>query len=365
MQSARLVVHLGIALALTAGLAACDSPRVRSSPLRPGAVLAFTGLELVGPGTVPPGGTAAFTATVRLADGRRKDVTADGLWHSSAPSVLSIDAAGLAAAHQPGDTHLSVNFGNQRSSREVIVVPTGTYRLSGIVLESGTADAAVADALVQVIVGSGAGLSTTTGPDGRYRLYGVTGDTEVQVTKEGYQSRAVRVVAAGHVTQDIELSLEQPREDFSGVYALTVTAANSCRDMLPEPIRSRTYTAQLTQNGPYVDVRLSGAIFAITPAGRGDRFRGRVDPDGLSFSLNPHIYRYYGYAQYPDIVEQLADGSGYLALDGSVVARGTRARLAGILEGSYQFFKWDPAWGGTVTAECRGGHEFGLSRIGA
>lgn len=364
MQSARLVVYSGIALALAAGLAACDSPRARSLPLRPGPILAFTGLEIVGPGSVSPGGTVAFAATARLADGSSKDVTADGFWHSSAASVLSIGAGGHAVAHQNGETRLSVNYANLLASRDVVVVPAGTYRLAGIVIEAGTSDAALADALVQVIIGSGAGLSTTTGQDGRYRLYGVAGDTEVQVTKEGYLARAVRVVVADHVTQDFDLSLQQPREDFSGAYTLTVTAANSCRDRLPEAIRSRSYTAALTQNGPHVDVRLSGAHFAVTSGGRGDHFRGRVDPGGLSFSLNAHSYQYYGYAQYPDIVEKLADGSGYVAVDGSVVVRGTRARLAGILDGSYQFFKWDPAWGGTVTAECRGGHEFVLSRIG-
>ncbi|MBA2301056.1 MAG: carboxypeptidase regulatory-like domain-containing protein [Acidobacteria bacterium] len=222
----------------------------------------------------------------------------------------------------------------------------------------------LADALVEVTAGSGAGLFARTGLEGRYRLYGVAGDTQVRVTKEGFQPRVQSVTVSDHQAQDFDLSLVRPREDLSEVYALTIIAAGSCRDALPEEIRTRSYTAHLTQDGPFVEARLSGAMFAVSRAGRGDHFRGRFEQDGVSFSLSPHIYKYYGYEQYPDVAEKLLSGAGYFVLDGLVVVTGTHARLSGTLSGSFRFFKFDPAWGGSTTSECAGGHEFVLSRVG-
>jgi len=362
MKSTRLLVHSGIALALAGSLAACDSGHVPISPLRPSTTPTITNLEIEGPETVPPAGTARFIARVRMSDGATRDVTNETTWHSSTPSVLSIDATGLAAGHERGETHLAASFSTRQSTRDVIVVPAGTYRLAGMVTESGASDAVLADALVEVTAGSGAGLSTRTGADGRYRLYGVAGDTQVRVTKEGFLPRALNVAVSDHQTQDFDLSLLRPRQDVSGAYTLTITAAGGCREALPEELRTRTYTAHVTQHGPLVEARLSGASFAVSPAGRGDRFRGRVEPDGVSFSLSPHIYKYYGYAQYPDLAEKLPAGTGYFVLDGSVLVKGIPARLSGTLVGSFRFFKFDPAWGGSTTAECYGDHEFVLAR---
>lgn len=372
MNSARLVVHSGIALALAGNLAACTSEPAGGSPLRPSSPLAITSLEIQGPGTVPPGSTARFTVTARLSDGVSRDVTDETVWHSSSPSVLSIDGTGLATAHARGETHLSANYLSRLSTREVIVVPAGSYRLTGQVTESDASDAVLVDALVEVTAGSGAGLSTATGTDGRYRLYGVAGDTQIRVTKEGFQPRVLSVAVADHQTQNVELSLVRPREDVSGAYTLTITAVGDCRQALPEEVRTRTYTARLTQNGPNVEARLSGANFAVSPGGRGDRFRGKVEPDGVTFSLSSYIYKYYGYTQYPDVIEslpaevaaRLSSPSAYFVLDGSVVARGSRSHLSGTLAGAFQIFKHDPRWGAFPATECRGGHQFALSRIG-
>jgi hypothetical protein len=85
-----------------------------------------------------------------MSDGATRDVTNETTWHSSTPSVLSIDATGLAAGHERGETHLAASFSTRQSTRDVIVVPAGTYRLAGMVTESGASDAVLADALVEV-----------------------------------------------------------------------------------------------------------------------------------------------------------------------------------------------------------------------
>ena len=167
MKSPLLVMYSGIAAGSLCILAACrrDLP---SSPSRPENVLSLSAVLIDGPETVPPGGNARFSATARMSDGTTRDVTSEAVWHSSFPSVLSIDASGLARGQEPGETHLMATFNTRLTTTEVMVLPAGTYRLNGIVTESNAADAALGGAVVEVIGGSGSGLSTTTRNDGRY-----------------------------------------------------------------------------------------------------------------------------------------------------------------------------------------------------
>jgi hypothetical protein len=298
-----------------------------------------------------------------MSDGTSQDATTRAIWFSSSPSVLSIDESGVATAHERGDTRISATFANRVSTKEVVVVPAGSYRLTGLIMESNSPVAPLVDALVEVVAGTGAGLSTRTFADGRYRLYGVGGDIRLRVIKDGYQPRDLQVSVTDHATQDIELALVNLRQDFSGTYTMTITAAAACRDELPEAIMARTYAAELTQNGALVEARLSGASFHLSHSGRGDNFRGRVQPDGLAIWLTPHAYKYYGYASYPDIAEKLPEGR-YFAVEGSLVLRGSRAQLSGALTGTFKLFTYDPAWGGRPTIDCDGDHEVVLSRIG-
>ena len=232
MKSPLLVMYSGIAAGSLCILAACrrDLP---SSPSRPENVLSLSAVLIDGPETVPPGGNARFSATARMSDGTTRDVTSEAVWHSSFPSVLSIDASGLARGQEPGETHLMATFNTRLTTTEVMVLPAGTYRLNGIVTESNAADAALGGAVVEVIGGSGSGLSTTTRNDGRSCLYGVSGEIQVRVTKGGYQPRTLSVAVSGHQTQDVDLAFLRPRPDLSGAYTLSVEAAVECRAALP------------------------------------------------------------------------------------------------------------------------------------
>ncbi len=116
------MARAGIAAALTGGMAACDPGGTPNFPSQPANILSVMSFEVTGPGTVPPGGTAKFTATARMSDGTTRDVTAEATWRSSAQSVLSIDAAGLAVAHERGETDLAADYRTRRSTRNVIVV---------------------------------------------------------------------------------------------------------------------------------------------------------------------------------------------------------------------------------------------------
>jgi hypothetical protein len=319
-------------------------------------------LTLEGPGSIAPGATVRYTVTARDADGRIGDVTSEAKWASSANDVVTIASPGMVAAHARGDARVSVHYRNLGSQKDVVVLPDGTYRLIGQVMEAETASVPVSGVQVQAVSGTGETLSTVTGDDGRYRLYGVAGLVRLRFSKDGYRAGETELAVETHTARNVELALERPRAEVAGSYMLTITAAAACRDKFPDHLRSRQYGVTLTQSGPLLEARLSGAAFATSRAGRGDHFQGRVEPDGLSFRLRPHEYQYYGYAEYPDLAEHVANPTGWVIIDGTARLRAEGSRFEGRLQGAYQFFQWDPAWGGTATIECKGEHEFVLQR---
>ena len=98
----------------------------------------------------------------------------------------------------------------------MIVLPAGTFRLSGIVVESNTPAAVLSGARVEVTDGPRAGLSATTLSNGSYRLYGLSGDTQMRVTRNGFQPLVLNVPVSGHQTQNFDLSPVRPRSRGRG-----------------------------------------------------------------------------------------------------------------------------------------------------
>ena len=208
-----------------------------------------------------------FTATAHRIDGTTADITSTANWRSLRPSVLTITPTGLATGGALGEANIQVT--NQVSAmREIVVVPAGTFRLVGRVAESDSAAAGVSVARVEV-VGASSGLSAMTDQDGRYRLYGVPPTAEIRVTKAGYQPVTQTVSLSDHQTQNFTLTPTAPRADLAGTYTLTISAADQCRDRLPQEVWTRRYDARVTQSGPLLDVSLSGGTF------RGGRRRQR------------------------------------------------------------------------------------------
>jgi hypothetical protein len=352
-------------LILAIALAACTESSRPSIPTQPGpagAAPQLASLTLEGPSSIAPGTTARYTVTARDTDGRMADVTNEAAWASSANGVATIGSPGEVTAHARGDARVNVRYRNLGSHKDVVVLPDNTYRLIGQVTEAETASVPVSGVTVEAASSTGEALSTVTTDDGRYRLYGVAGLVRVRFSKDGYHVGETELTVDTHTSRDVALSLERPRADVAGSYLLTITAAAGCRDKFSEDLRSRRYGVTLIQTGAVLEARLSGAIFATSRVGRGDGFQGRVEPDGMSFRLASHIYQYYGYIEYPDVAERLTDRTGFMVIDGTARVRGAGSRFEGSLQGAYQYFQWDPAWGGTATIECKGDHEFVLQR---
>ena len=89
-----------------------------------------------------------------------------------------------------------------------------------------------------------------TGPDGRYRLYGVPAVAEMRVTKAGYEPVVQRLSLSDHQTQNFTLALTTARVNLAGTYTLTISAPAECLDKLPQEVWTRRYTATVTQSGP-------------------------------------------------------------------------------------------------------------------
>lgn len=353
------------ALAAAGILAACDngSPaRPSNPPSRPPAAT-ITRIEIAGPDTIPPGQTAQFTATAHQSDGSTRDITSQVSWRSNRTSVLTVSASGLATAHDVGESTISADAPPFTGTTVVVVVPAGTYRLAGTVREGGSV---ISGARVEIRGGAGAALVTTTAAGGRYALFGVAGDTELRVTKDGYREHVQRVAVSDHQILDVELAPSRPRPDLSGPYTLTITTSGACSDALPEEHRSRTYTAVVTQSGPEVQVKLEGADFVVDREGRGNRFTGTLDAQSERVTFFLRFLAEYYYPNFidlhPDVVERIT-GSRHLVISGSVTTPVSSTRLAAPLNGSVEIIESANLQRFTRIAGCKSSeHEFRLAR---
>ncbi len=167
--------------------------------------------------------------------------------------------------------------------------------------------------------------------------------------------------ADDHAILNAQLRLVNARRDLSGVYTLTIAAADDCRLALPEEVRVRNYRALVTLTGNQLDVRLEGATFALAASGEGDRFRGRAEAGELLFMMTGYeAYAYFYYkSNYGDVVEQLTDG--FLVVSGR--ASVNESSLSGVLDGALTLLSGSMKFFPTTTATCRSAaHRFTLRR---
>ena len=257
---------------------------------------------------------------------------------------------------------VSANFGGGRGTRETIVVPPATFRIVGVVTETEPPLSPVVGATVAVASGVGAGLTTSTGDDGRYKLYGLAGDVELRISKNGYQTHVQQYQAADHAILNAQLRLVNPRRDLSGAYTLTIAAADDCRLELPEELRVRNYRALVTLTGNQLDVRLEGSTFALAASGQGNKFRGRAEADELLFMMSGYeAYGYFYYKlNYGDVVEQLTNSS-FLVVSGR--ASVNESSLSGVLDGAITLLSGTMTFFPQTITACRSSaHRFTLRR---
>ena len=340
----------------------CSDSSPAPTPLpRPGSnttPVTVVGLEIGGPESVAPGSATQFTLHERKSDGSAEDVTSRAQW-SSTSAAIQVDAAGVASAGAPGESRITARYNGRSATTIVLVLPPGTYRLSGRISESG---AMVSGVTLQVLEGTGQGATAVSDSDGVYALYGVAGSLKIHGKRNGFENLLFSVHVASNTTHDLEMGLERPRDPIAGSYTLTIVAT-ACGS-IPAELQTRRYDAQLQQRGPELTVTLSGADFLVS-SGRGNQFRGSYSPDGrIGFSLGSSFYYYYYYSTaLPDIVEQVTPSSVLLINGGAVTLHDGNGIIAGTLGGSFSVSSnlRYPHWPYTTTC-FNGRHRFELRR---
>ena len=347
--------------------AACDQPESRN-PSGPSPATANS-VEIVGPSSVPPGTPTQYTANVRLSNGVTKGTStvSDLRWQIS-NGLMQVSASGLVTpVATQGEATLTAIFrmGNvtRQSSREIVILPNGTFRVVGRITEAGVATIPVVGARVEVESGSPFAI---TDSGGNYRLYGVPPSATLRVSAPNYETETVPVQLSANSTRNVSLFFSGQRPNYAGNYNLTIQALGSCGTM-PAEFRTRQYQAEVSQSGTALEVTLTAPTFRLSSAGRGNRFSGFITSSGAVFSLTwPDSYYYYYYyifyspSGYPNLVEAVSN-TRYLVTRGNFTTTGSPGGLSGTTSGTVTL--WDanfPGFRQRLLSICSGATSFRL-----
>jgi hypothetical protein len=311
--------------------------------------------------TVPLNGTGAFRLIALYSDFTRRDVTADAEWSSPSGSLVSFDAPGVVRGRVAGAGSIVGRFQGRQTALSILVLPAGTFRVTGKVVEAQSGAVEVRNARVTVVTGTGAGLTTVTGFSGEYALYGVAGAVRLEISREGYhtETRTFDVVSHASLPQ-VELTLTRARPDVSGTDGVTISASHRCglglgTGNLPDEARSRSYSMDVRQQGP----RLEGVLRG--PGVGGVNFPGLAEPQRLFWEFfNPDDN-----SPADVLVDRLPSGA-LLVASGTITVPLSGNPLAGTLFGWLAVL--DPARQRTVPAlaSCDApDHQFVMTRPGS
>jgi hypothetical protein len=363
------------------------SPSAPSAlPPRPAPVL--SGLRIEGLEQMAPGTDAILKAWARFSDGTETDVTDKvqlteitvGCFECVTPPILRIGEGGRIHAVAAGEAGLRAYYRQEPyeaidEHHRILVLPAGTFRLTGRISESDSGGQPVANVFVRVDSDAGR-IEQYATPNGEYRAFGVRGVTRVTATSENHHPVQHRLVVEAHSEVNLEARPIIVRADEAA--AIVLRAASDCapagaEGALPEAARHRRYTATLTTaRDGRVFVRLTGAHFATFPleggGTGGNAFIGNRTSNGFSFGIRGY-YNTLDEFSYPDILEQLSE-TQFLTFQGTTTIAGAGSRLSGPFAGTLAVYPGDIRPGGgewwrsrEPTASCTSaGHEFTLEQ---
>jgi hypothetical protein len=336
-------------------VAACGQGR---SPIEP-SVVTGDGLTTSVPASIRPGETVQLQAVLTSA-GLTRDVTENVDWYSSDPRIASVAPGGLLTGHAVGEAAIGSRLdGKESGMRFVLVLHPGT-----IVLAVGVRDAAgpLFGAAVEIVSGPAAGTSGTTDWGGSQVFIGIPADSEILVTKDGFDplqlnARLSTGVGPSRHSLTFTLNRKHARRDYAGVYVLDLVASCSGANAIPAPIQQRSYTATLSQRAGEATMTLSGAEFVISERwANGNVVQGFVDDAAAIFTFEDA----WDWGLHPDVMERLPDGT-VLVITGIAEAAPTGSGLAGRLNGSFTIYA--NASSSEVRSSCSSAlHSFTLTR---
>lgn len=278
MRIQLLAVTVAVSIA---GFVACgDSPKPPVSPSPPPSPQP-TSISITGPAEVAPDGTAQFTAIATYPDSTTGNVTADAAWTTSAPAFLRSLGSGRYAGVAAGEGRANVSYRGRSSSKSVFVLPTGTFKLTGLIRDVA---GGVGDVDVQVMSGTGAGLSTKTMSSGRYSLYGVAGVVGLRLSAPGYTTQDLSVTVTAHQEQSFNLQTSGSIADVSGQWTLSISTSGSCSETWPADARRREVVANITQQDTRLTIKFQNVPNFVFDSA------GRIASDAFSMTLFSDFY---------------------------------------------------------------------------
>jgi hypothetical protein len=331
------------AVALVALAAGCHDREsgIPTAPSDGAGALQEVTVEISGPGRLALGESAQFSVTVRLPDSTISTPTTVK-WVASPQTFLQVDASGRATAGSvSGGAAITVVVNSstyaKQVSKAVVVVPSGTFFLTGTVSDAEFPTSRIVGARVEVTPGP---PEEPTDVDGRYRLYGVPSNSTIRVTADGYEPLEQRLAIGGDATQNFLLTSSHPLPTLAGLYTLAIDVIDGCASSSPlsADLQHRRYDATVTQTGLTVDVLLTEPRFEIN-RNHGNHFRGHADPNGVTFTLGYYQDAWdWGVVPiYPDVAERLPNGT-FLIVSGTAITAGSEAGWSGVLAGDLQKF---------------------------
>jgi hypothetical protein len=315
--------------AFLVGLPACQSTRPPTAPSNAAIDSTIVRVVLGAPTTLAPGAVTQLTLTGVDANGAEADVTSRATF-SGGYDVVETSATGRVAALKIGTARVTGAIGLVQDTRELVVVPAGTFRLQGRVVDADRPSAPVRAAQIAV----DGELRATTDFAGEFLFYGAPSRTRLRVSKPGYVTAELVLELADNHTQTIALVYPGPRLDLAGSYRLSIDAAPECRSSLPESLRTRHYTVATTQIGPTVNLALSGgefinnSLYAVPPGTT--VVDADIDQPGNALVLDVSSP---GHCEFTNVlVEKVPEG--YFEIDGAIRVTPDGGGFAGALRGS-------------------------------
>jgi hypothetical protein len=276
------VVSLGQAQ-ITATYRDLTSPTVAVSATAPAMLMA---ISINGPQEIAPGTTAQFTVNGTYSDGSTKDVSASASWNTFPTNILRSAGGGRVEALAGGDAQIFVNFDRRFVSTRVLVIPPGTFKVSGRVTDS---SGGIENVEVRVLSGTGAGLAAKTDFGGNYALYGVAGDVRLSASAPGYVAQEIAATITSHTSRNFALTTTSTSVDVSGQWTTTFRTSSACSNDWSPTLRQREVTAAITKQGTRLTIRFLGPT-VLTNFGSGTA-QGRIA--GTAFSMTLLFDDYY------------------------------------------------------------------------
>lgn len=247
----------------------------------------LSSISISGPQEMAPGTSAQFTLNGNYSDGSTRDVTTSGQWSTFPTSVLRHSGGGRFEALAGGDGSIFVSFDRRSTFARVLVIPPGTFKVSGRVTDP---SGAIENVEVRVLSGTGAGLAAKTDFGGNYALYGVAGDVRLSASAPGYVGQEIGATITSHTSRNFALTTTSTSVDVSGQWTTTFRTSSACSSDWSPALRQREVTAAITQQGTRLTIRFLGPT-VFTNFGSGTT-QGRIA--GTAFSMTLLFDDYYG-----------------------------------------------------------------------